>query len=124
MLSLCPQSCGTIEKFKVFFKNQAFKTLFFGLFRLNLGLVFRWDNLFTFNYELGHLVCEELYELSFDKKSFLDESFDDHVNLNKTRVFSLDYVLRDLEMDGDGLEAEDDVRNLELVVAMEKYLRF
>ena len=67
---------------------------------------------------------EELYELSFGKKSFLDESFDGHVNPNKTRVFSLDYVLRDLEVGGDGLEAEDDVCSLELVVVMEKYLRF
>ena len=67
---------------------------------------------------------EELYELSFGRRSFLDESFNGHVNPNKTRVFSLDYVLPDLEMGGDRLEAEDDVRSLELVVAMEKYLRF
>ena len=67
---------------------------------------------------------EELYELSSGRRSFLDESSDDHVNPNKTRVFSLDYVLRDLEMGGDGLEAKDDVRSSELVVAMEKYLKF
>ena len=67
---------------------------------------------------------EELYELSFDRRSFPDESFNGHVNPNKTRVFSLDYVLRDLEMGGDGLEADDDMCSLELVVAMEKYLEF
>ena len=69
-------------------------------------------------------MCKELYELSFGRRSFFFESFNGHVNPNKTRVFSLDYVLRDLEMGGDGLEAEDDVRSLELVVTMEKYLRF
>ena len=62
--------------------------------------------------------------MSSGRRSFLDESSDDHVNPNKTRVFSLDYVLRDLEMGGDGLEAKDDVRSSELVVAMEKYLKF
>jgi len=54
----------------------------------------------------------------------LDESSNGHVNPNKTRVFSLDYVLRDLEMGGDGLKAKDDVRSSESVVAMEKYLKF
>ena len=104
--------------------DQASKNLFFNLFRLNLSLILRLDNLFTFGYELSHLVCGELYELGSGKSSFLDESFNGHIHPNKTRVFSLDYVLRDLEKSGDRLEAEDDVRSLELVIVMEKYLRF
>ena len=104
--------------------DQASKTLFFGLFKLNLSLILRWDNLFTFDYELGHLMCKELYELGAGKKSFLDESFNDHVHPNKTKVFSLDYVLRDLETGGDGLEAKDDVCSSELVITMEKCLGF
>lgn len=74
--------------------------------------------------QMGPLVCKELYELSYGRKSFSNESFNNHVNLNKATVFSLHYVLRDLEMGGDGLEAKDDVRSLELVVAMEKYFGF
>lgn len=69
-------------------------------------------------------MCKEFYELSYGRRSFPDESFNNHVNLNKTRVFSLHYVLRDLEMGGDGLEAKDDVRSSELVVAMKKHLGF
>ena len=69
-------------------------------------------------------MCRELYELGAGKKSFLDESFNDHVHPNKTKVFSLDYVLRDLETGGDGLEAKDDVCSSELVITMEKCLGF
>lgn len=64
-------------------------------------------------------MCGELHELGVGRISFSNESFNGHVHLNKTRVFSLDYLLRDLEMGKDGLEAEDDVRNSELVITME-----
>jgi len=113
-----------VENFKNFFMDQASKNLFFGPFRLNLGLVLIWDNLLTLSYELGHLVCKELFKLGSSRKSFSDESFNSHVHPNKTRVFSLDYVFRDLETSGDGLEAEDDVRSSKLAITMEKYLRF
>ena len=69
-------------------------------------------------------MCGELYKLGSGKSSFLDESLNGHVHPNKTRVFSLDYVVLYPEKSGDRLEAEDDVHSLELAVVMEKYLGF
>ena len=68
-------------------------------------------------------MCEELHKLSSSRRGFPDESFNGHVNPNKTRDFDLDYVLWKLEIGGDGFETEDDVHSSELAVAMEKYLR-
>lgn len=62
--------------------------------------------------------------MSSCKWGFSDEPLNGYVNLFKIRVFSLDYVLRDLKMGENGLEIEDDMRSLELAIVVEEYLGF
>lgn len=62
--------------------------------------------------------------MSSDRKGFLDEPCNRHVNPYKMNVLSLDYVLRTLKMGGYWLEFEDDVCSSELAITMEEDLEY